>query len=130
MATNLMVLETTRLKDCQLDAARGEVTAQAGLTIGELLGRLVPSGWMVPVVPGTQHVSVGGAIAGNLILQWIFVRRAGGFFALSVFRNFHHPGAKQVWNLMWPILLGLALPQVCPIYQRIRYIKNKFIVVL
>ena len=38
----------------------------AGVTIGELLEPLVPAGWMVPVVPGTQHVSVGGAIASDV----------------------------------------------------------------
>ncbi len=40
--------------------------AGAGVTIGELLDALVPAGWMVPVVPGTQHVSVGGAIASDI----------------------------------------------------------------
>ncbi len=69
-------------------------------------------------VAGLCWGAVGGAIAGNLLLQWIFVRRAGGYFATSVFRNFHHPGARPVWNLMWPILLGLALPQVCPIVNK------------
>jgi decaprenylphospho-beta-D-ribofuranose 2-oxidase len=60
------VLDTTALKGIELDANRGVVTAQAGVTIGELLGRLVPAGRMVPVVPGTQHVSVGGAIASDI----------------------------------------------------------------
>ena len=69
-------------------------------------------------VAGLCWGAVGGAILGNLVLQWILVRRAGGYFTPSVFRNFHHPGAKQVWNLMWPILLGLALPQVCPIVNK------------
>jgi decaprenylphospho-beta-D-ribofuranose 2-oxidase len=61
-----LVLETTRLKGFELDRAQGSVTAGAGVTIGELLEQLVPAGWMVPVVPGTQHVSVGGAIASDI----------------------------------------------------------------
>ena len=61
-----LVLDTARLKGFELDDEEGTVTAGAGVTIGELLGGLVPSGWMVPVVPGTQHVSVGGATAGDI----------------------------------------------------------------
>jgi decaprenylphospho-beta-D-ribofuranose 2-oxidase len=61
-----LVLETVRLKGIDLDPVEGTVTAGAGVTIGELLDRLVPAGWMVPVVPGTQHVSVGGAIASDI----------------------------------------------------------------
>ncbi len=64
--TNGVALEPTRLKDFELDRERGVVCAQAGVTIGELLGALVPSGWMVPVVPGTQHVTIGGAIASDI----------------------------------------------------------------
>jgi putative peptidoglycan lipid II flippase len=69
-------------------------------------------------VAGLCWGAVCGAVLGNLLLQWVLVRRAGGWFSTSVFRRFHHPGAKQVWNLMWPILLGLALPQVCPIVNK------------
>jgi decaprenylphospho-beta-D-ribofuranose 2-oxidase len=61
-----LVLETAALKGVQLDADSGVVTAGAGVTIGELLEQLVPAGWMVPVIPGTQHVSVGGAIASDI----------------------------------------------------------------
>ncbi len=61
-----LVLEMTRLKGSQLSARQGSVTAEAGVTIGELLRQLVPAGWMVPVVPGTQHVTVGGAIASDI----------------------------------------------------------------
>ena len=60
------VVETALLKGIELDRERGIATAQAGVTIGELLDALVPAGWMVPVVPGTQHVSVGGAIASDI----------------------------------------------------------------
>jgi decaprenylphospho-beta-D-ribofuranose 2-oxidase len=61
-----MVLDMTGLKGFQLDERGGTVTAQAGVTIGELLAKLVPAGWMIPTVPGTQHVSVGGAIASDI----------------------------------------------------------------
>src|SRR5205807_9707117 len=61
-----IVLETTHLKGFELDAERGTVTASAGVSLAELLERLVPAGWMLPVLPGTQHVSVGGAIAGDI----------------------------------------------------------------
>src|SRR5205807_1451520 len=58
-----VVLDTTNFKGIMLDSEREIVRAQAGVTIGELLARLVPAGWMVPVVPGTQHVTVGGALS-------------------------------------------------------------------
>jgi decaprenylphospho-beta-D-ribofuranose 2-oxidase len=61
-----LVIDTSRLKRFELNAERGTVTAQAGVTIGELLGEAVRAGWMVPVVPGTQHVTVGGAIASDI----------------------------------------------------------------
>jgi decaprenylphospho-beta-D-ribofuranose 2-oxidase len=61
-----LVLDTTALKTFERHAESGTVTAQAGVTLGELMEALVPRGWMVPVVPGTQHVTVGGAIASDI----------------------------------------------------------------
>jgi decaprenylphospho-beta-D-ribofuranose 2-oxidase len=61
-----MVIDTTRLKQFELHPERGSVTAEAGVTLAELLDQLVPQGWMVPVLPGTQHVSVAGAIASDI----------------------------------------------------------------
>ena len=64
--TDGLVLQTTRLRAFELDRESGVLTAQAGVSLGELLSVTVPAGWMVPVVPGTQHVSVGGAIASDI----------------------------------------------------------------
>ncbi len=61
-----LVLETSRLNGIELDREAGIVKAGAGVTIAALLETGVPAGWMVPVVPGTQHVSVGGAIASDI----------------------------------------------------------------
>jgi decaprenylphospho-beta-D-ribofuranose 2-oxidase len=61
-----LVLDTTGLCAYEIDQAAGTVTAGAGATIGELLGVLGASGWTLPVVPGTQNVSVGGAIASDV----------------------------------------------------------------
>jgi decaprenylphospho-beta-D-ribofuranose 2-oxidase len=61
-----LVLDLTALKHVDLDPQSGIVTAQAGITIGELLDQVVPRGWIVPVVPGTQHVTIGGAIASDI----------------------------------------------------------------
>jgi decaprenylphospho-beta-D-ribofuranose 2-oxidase len=61
-----VVLELTSLKGYELDRERGLLTAQAGTTLGELLDVVVPAGWMLPVVPGTQHVTIGGAVASDI----------------------------------------------------------------
>ena len=61
-----LVLDLTALKHVDLDRQSGIVTVQAGITIGELLDQVVRQGWIVPVVPGTQHVTIGGAIASDI----------------------------------------------------------------
>ncbi len=38
----------------------------AGVTLGEILEVIVPHGAFLPVLPGTRHVSVGGAIAADI----------------------------------------------------------------
>jgi decaprenylphospho-beta-D-ribofuranose 2-oxidase len=61
------VLDTTRLRTIEaIDAAAGEVTAGAGVSLDRLLAALVPSGWFLPVVPGTRSVTLGGAIAADV----------------------------------------------------------------
>lgn len=48
------------------DWSTGVVRAEAGLTIGALLGIAVPRGWFVPVTPGTKFVTLGGALANDV----------------------------------------------------------------
>lgn len=48
------------------DHLRGIIRAEAGLTIGALLELIIPRGWFVPVTPGTQFVTLGGAVANDI----------------------------------------------------------------
>lgn len=48
------------------DPETGVVHAQAGVTLKEMLDLFVPKGWFLPVTPGTQYVTFGGAIASDV----------------------------------------------------------------
>lgn len=44
----------------------GLVRAEAGVTLAELLAVAIPRGWFLPVTPGTQFVTLGGALANDV----------------------------------------------------------------
>jgi decaprenylphospho-beta-D-ribofuranose 2-oxidase len=61
------VLDMTALdRILSVDELRLSVTAQAGATIARLMARLAAGGLTLPVVPGTRHVTLGGAIASDV----------------------------------------------------------------
>jgi L-gulonolactone oxidase len=49
-----------------LDTATGILRAEAGVTLGEIMRRVVPQGFFLPVTPGTRSVTLGGAIANDV----------------------------------------------------------------
>jgi decaprenylphospho-beta-D-ribofuranose 2-oxidase len=59
---------TTVLADRILDfhPASGHLSAEAGVSIEQLNRRLLPRGVFVPVTPGTQFVTLGGAVAADV----------------------------------------------------------------
>jgi decaprenylphospho-beta-D-ribofuranose 2-oxidase len=59
-------IDTSALRWLTLDARGGLARAGAGVSLRELLAVGASRGWIVPVVPGTQHVTVGGAIASDI----------------------------------------------------------------
>ena len=48
------------------DAHTGQLTCQAGALLADIQHLMAPRGWMLPVTPGTQFVTVGGAIANDV----------------------------------------------------------------
>ncbi|RON63714.1 FAD-binding oxidoreductase [Pseudomonas fluorescens] len=49
-----------------IDWEQGIVVAEAGVTLGEILAITIPQGWFLPVTPGTQFATLGGAIANDV----------------------------------------------------------------
>lgn len=67
MALSGEALVTRRLdRLLAADWDRGVVAAEAGITLRELIALCLPRGWFPSVVPGTQHVTLGGAIANDV----------------------------------------------------------------
>jgi FAD/FMN-containing dehydrogenase len=48
------------------DAQSGLLHCEAGVLLSEILALTVPRGWFLPVTPGTQFVTLGGAIANDV----------------------------------------------------------------
>jgi FAD/FMN-containing dehydrogenase len=50
----------------EADWEKGEICAEAGVTLGEILQLAIPRGWFLRVTPGTRHVTLGGAVANDV----------------------------------------------------------------
>ena len=62
---NLLVT-TSMNRLLSFDPATGLLTAEAGITLGQILDFAVPLGFFLPVSPGTKYVTLGGAIANDI----------------------------------------------------------------
>jgi FAD/FMN-containing dehydrogenase len=62
------ILWTTRGLDrfMAFDSELGLLTCESGVLLQDIQRTMVPQGWMLPVTPGTQQVTVGGAIANDI----------------------------------------------------------------
>lgn len=59
--------QTTQLdRFISFDAERGVLRCEAGALLRDIQRYLVPRGWMLPVTPGTELITVGGAIANDV----------------------------------------------------------------
>jgi FAD/FMN-containing dehydrogenase len=45
---------------------KGVIVCESGVTLSDIIDIFVPRGWFLPVVPGTRHITVGGAIASDV----------------------------------------------------------------
>ena len=50
----------------QFDVNTGVIACESGVLLRDIQRLVIPSGWILPVTPGTQMVTVGGAIANDV----------------------------------------------------------------
>lgn len=76
------------------DESNGRMRCEAGVLLRDIQNLMMPKGWMLPVTPGTQWITVGGAIAndvhgknhhiqgsfGDHVLSLTLARTQGGTF--------------------------------------------------
>jgi decaprenylphospho-beta-D-ribofuranose 2-oxidase len=48
------------------DPETGQLVAEAGVLLGDVIATFLPRGWFPPVTPGTKFVTVGGMIAADV----------------------------------------------------------------
>ncbi len=61
-----LVVTTAMNRLLAFDASTGVLTAEAGVTLAQILDFAVPRGFFLPVSPGTKYVTLGGAIANDI----------------------------------------------------------------
>jgi FAD/FMN-containing dehydrogenase len=61
-----LLLTTGMDRLIDFDPATGILTAEAGITLTQILDFAVPRGFFLPVTPGTKYVTLGGAIANDI----------------------------------------------------------------
>lgn len=67
LASSNKVLHMRQLKNfVSADWELGVISAQAGVTLDEILRLCVPKGWFLPVTPGTKFITLGGALANDV----------------------------------------------------------------
>ncbi|MDP3559075.1 MAG: FAD-binding oxidoreductase [Legionellaceae bacterium] len=64
---NGILWQTTGLdRLMSFDETSGRLLCEAGVRLGDIQRLFIPRGWMLPVTPGTQWATVGGAIANDV----------------------------------------------------------------
>ncbi|MDC3363310.1 FAD-binding oxidoreductase [Planktomarina temperata] len=64
---NGMVLDTTKQDHfISFNSETGVLIAEAGVTLSAIQENMVKRGWLLPVTPGTQYVTLGGAVSNDV----------------------------------------------------------------
>src|SRR5580698_3273283 len=126
-----LLLTTGMNRLIDFDAETGLLTAEAGVTLAQILDFAVPRGFFLPVTPGTKYVTLGGAIANDIhgknqhaagtfgrhIAQFELVRSDGSRMVCSPTENFEFFSAT-IGGLGLTGLISWATLRMKPIVSR------------
>ena len=94
--TSGTLLDTANLnRIVAFDQVTGVVRCEAGVLLCDLIARVMPAGWFVPVTPGTQLVTIGGAIANDVHGKNHHVRGTFGSH-VTAFELLRSDGSRRV----------------------------------
>lgn len=123
------------------DEKTGDLVAESGVSLAEIIKVFLPRGWFLPTVPGTKFVTLGGAVAADIHgknhhidgtfgvhIQWLdLVTPSGAVLHCTPKEN------REVFRatiggmgLTGHILrVAVRLRRVASAYCKVRYIKSK-----
>jgi len=116
-----LMMGVLQTKDVFFGQAIGPIIYNLGIIFGgTVLFRFGPADNKIAVLCWGALI---GAFLGNIVIQWALIRRVGGYFVAKSLRVLLADkdvknGSKQVWIMMLPILLGVALPQIAAITNK------------
>jgi FAD/FMN-containing dehydrogenase len=128
-----VILSTRLNRFLDFDPATGVLACEAGVTFEDILRHFVPRGFFPPVVPGTQFVTLGGAVACDVhgknhhvagsiarhIVDFRLVTADGGVLRCS---RAEHP------EVFWATLGGMGLTGfVAEVRLRLRPITSAYV---
>ena len=62
-----LIISTKNLKNIlNYDKKKGLINVESGTLLSEILETILADGWILPLMPGSKYVSVGGIIANNV----------------------------------------------------------------
>lgn len=113
-AQGLTVLMERLDRMLHFNASTGVLTCEAGVTIEDILRVFLPRGFMLPVTPGTQYVTVGGCLAcdvhgKNHHEAGTFSQHILGFQILTAKRELVHCSRTENSELFWATAGGMGL---------------------
>ena len=88
----------------QFDRDKGILHCQAAVLFSDLLTTIIPKGWQLPVLPGTQFITVGGAIASDVHGK-----------------NHHHVGTFSQFVISFNLMLADGTIINCSKHKNIKY---------
>ena len=110
-----LVMLTEKLNGVgSIDETTGVLTAQAGLTLDEVITEFLPRGWFPTVVPGTRFVSLGGCVAADIHgknhhRDGTFGAHVNAFELVLADRSRRRCAAEINEDLFWATIGGMGL---------------------
>ena len=63
---NSTIITTKLNKILHFDSKKGFLSAESGISVLEIIEKIIPFGWFLPITPGSKFISLGGMVAADV----------------------------------------------------------------